>query len=789
MAATKITKFIGVAPKLAAEHLPDVQQTGVSGAQIAFNTKVSSGDLIPYRRPRIVDNVGRTGPINTIYALEDEENGGLKWLSFSTDVDIVIAAEAETNAKINPKRFYYTGDGKPKVSTGDLALSGAGPYPTGFYILGLPTPDEKLDSDVTSFEVRESVSYARDSGNTATIVTSEPHGLRSGNIISVRDFDDDDEEASSFNVTNIEVNVIDDTTITYFSPGDQVDTEENTDGRIDLAGRTIPRSYVFTWFTPWAEESIASSPSDDVFLKEGQTVTVKDLPEQPPSDPSPNFIRGVRLYRSVVAGLDSEFFRLATLWFPTSTAKVARENNIATVTLEHPHNFIVDDRFKISGCSDSTFDITDGEVTEVVDRFTFKFEQSGSDVEEKDETNGTLFHDVSEDLDKDARYWGDGGNYDFIDDFDISGLSRILDTTDYEMPPEDLQGLISIQNNILAGFVKNKVFFSEPNRPHAWPSDEALVFEYDIVGLELVSGDLVVLTEGHPYRVSGNNPQTMTRNRVDAFYPCLSKESIVNMGYGVVYSTHGGLAVYNPVAGADIVTKLVHDWDTWAELLDPSKIKAIFFDGKYFGSYSDGNSFIFERNDQIGGFFIRVNRNFTAAYTDPITNILYYVTDETGNIYQWDHPSERLTTTQWKSKAFVLPVFINMGAARVVADYTLDEDERQNQIAFNEQVVANNQVVFDNNSQLGTFNQSMFGFGLINGDPFTEYLIELDDTFVIDFKLYADKKLVFERVVTNSRTFRLPLGYKTDTFEIEVSGRARIRAVHLAETPSSLREV
>lgn len=788
MAATKITKFIGIAPKLAAEHLPDVQQTGVSGAQVAFNTKVSSGDLVPYRRPRIVDNVGRTGPVNTIYALEDEENGGLKWLSFSSEVDIVIASEAETSAKINRKRFYYTGDGRPKVSTGDLALSGAGPYPSGFYILGLPTPDEKLNLEVTPFDVRDSVSYARDSANTATVVTDGPHGLRTGNIVSVRDFGTSD-EAKSFNAVNIDINVVNDTTFTYFSPGDQVGTTGNTTGRIDLAGRTIPRSYVFTWFTPWAEESIASSPSDDVFLKEGQTVTVKAIPTTPPSDPSPNFVRGVRLYRSVVSGTGSEYFRLITLWFPTGLAKVARQGNVATVTLQHPHNFIEDDRFKISGCTDSSFDITDGEVTEVVDRFTFKFAQTGSNVAEKDETAGTIFHDVSEDLDKPARYWGDGGNFDFVDDFNISGLSRILDTEDYEMPPEDLRGLTSIQNNILAGFVKNKVYFSEPNRPHAWPSDEALVFEYDIVGLESVSGDLVVLTEGHPYRVSGNNPQTMVRNRVDAFYPCLSKESIVNMGYGVVYSTHGGLAVYNPVAGADLVTQLVHDWDTWPELLNPAEVKAVFFDGKYFGSYSEGNSFIFERSDQIGGFFVRINRDFTAAYTDPLTNILYYVTDDSGDVYYWDHPDERLTPTQWKSKAFILPAFINMGAARVVADYNVDEEELQIQIELNQQIIASNQIILNNNPQLGTINQCLLGCGLINGDPLTANLIELSDTFVVDFKLYADKKLVFERVVTNSKIFRLPLGYKTDTYEVEVSGRARIRSVHLGETPTSLREV
>jgi len=132
MSASKIVKFIGSAPKLASEHLPDVTQTGVSGAQIAFNAKVSSGDLIPYHQPRVIDNVGRTRPINKIYALECQDTGELKWLSFEGDIDIVIATESETDGICNRNRFYYTGDGPPKVSYGDLALAGPGPYPSGF---------------------------------------------------------------------------------------------------------------------------------------------------------------------------------------------------------------------------------------------------------------------------------------------------------------------------------------------------------------------------------------------------------------------------------------------------------------------------------------------------------------------------------------------------------------------------------------------------------------------------------------------------------------------------------
>jgi len=54
------------------------------------------------------------------------------------------------------------------------------------------------------------------------------------------------------------------------------------------------------------------------------------------------------------------------------------------------------------------------------------------------------------------------------------------------------------------------------------------------------------------------------------------------------------------------------------------------------------------------------------------------------------------------------------------------------------------------------------------------------------FNLYADKALVFTTSLRDSDVFRLPAGYKTDTYEVEVVGSTRVRAIHLGATPSSL---
>lgn len=59
----------------------------------------------------------------------------------------------------------------------------------------------------------------------------------------------------------------------------------------------------------------------------------------------------------------------------------------------------------------------------------------------------------------------------------------------------------------------------------------------------------------------------------------------------------------------------------------------------------------------------------------------------------------------------------------------------------------------------------------------------------LTFKLWVNKQLVMTRTVVNSRVFRMPTGYKSDTFEVSVEGDVRVRAIHLAETPTALENV
>ena len=786
MPAITINKFLGEAPKISSEQLPD------TAAQTAYNVKISSGDLVPYRVPVVADNTERSVEAQTIYGVRDPSTNALDFLSWTTDVDIVTASDSSDNEQ----RFYYTGDGVPKVTTHSKATTGSEPYPVASFDLGLPLPETVPSAAVTAFTALTTVSFARDSANTATIITSA-HGLRTGNVVSIRDFDDDD-EAKAFNATNVIVTVLNATTFSYFNTGDAVGTTADTDGRVDLAGATQLREYVYTWITPWGEESIPSEPSSEVFLKEGQTVTVSNLPTAKPS--GDNFVHGIRLYRTRVGNTVSAFVLLKELWWPINTARVSLTSNVATVQFATEHNLIKDDRFKIKSSSDAAFNITDGIVVSVVDDFTITYAKTNADIADKAETSGVLLHDVAEVITDTARYWGDS-THNFTDDFLIDDLSETLQSTDYLAPKSTMKGLVMAHNEILVGFFDNQLCFSEPDHPHAWPLKYRLTFDYDIIGIAAISGFILVLTEEYPYAVSGSDPEIMTMTRLDTFLPCVSKKSIVNMGYGIVFATYGGLAVYNPASGITLLTELIHDWDTWEDNLNANTLVGHFYNGKYFGSHAS-ESFIFEKNDKIGGFLVSVKTRFSAAWNDPNDNEMYFTLGADGDISKWDNEDQILGDLEWKSKTIKTNDFMNLGAARVIADYTVTDAETIAIINFNNNVPINNTAFMALSQEIATINgPTDFGGSsrveqsgtlnsrTINGDSgLMQNLKTIPGLQPVQFKLFADKELKTTVALTSDDVFRLPTGYKSDTWEVAVSGSARIRAIHVGETPFGLNQ-
>lgn len=369
----------------------------------------------------------------------------------------------------------------------------------------------------------------------------------------------------------------------------------------------------------------------------------------------------------------------------------------------------------------------------------------------------------------------------YADSIATAVLSIFLPSEDWDPPSDDMIGILALPNGMMAGFFDNNLCFCEPYQPHAWPIKYRLTTDSNIVAIAAIGTSIVVATEGNPYVFTGNSPADVTSTRLDIIYPCVAKRSMVNMGFGAVYASRAGLVVISQ-SGNDLLTKYVHYWDTWQDSFDITTLTARYFDGKYFAAHETG-SFIFERDEQIGGYFVESNYQFTGAFYDPLAAIFYFALGQ--SVMEWDPPNGVRSVIDWKSKVFKTADMVNMGAARVVGDWEATDSTAA--IAANNAIILSNQAIIINELAAGSIN------GLAINDS-----VELNGSLIADlnpidnailFQLYTDKIVRFQRYINTSNVFRLPAGYKTDTFEVRVSGNVQVRSIQLAETPLGLKGV
>lgn len=132
----RISGFSGIVPRAGRRYLAPNQ------AQIAYNCKLTSGDLVSLRAPAFVNAPsGVTGSIASIYRLESQGNSA--WLAWSRDVDVVRSLVASDTTG----RVYYTGDGEPRVTNYAMATAGS-PIPYSAYVLGVYPPTQAPSASV-----------------------------------------------------------------------------------------------------------------------------------------------------------------------------------------------------------------------------------------------------------------------------------------------------------------------------------------------------------------------------------------------------------------------------------------------------------------------------------------------------------------------------------------------------------------------------------------------------------------------------------------------------------------
>lgn len=136
MTGIAIRAFRGEVPRASERLLQDNQ------AQRAQNCKITSGRIDPINGLGLV-HTSLASAIATMYRYR--YNDTYNWLVWDKTIDVSRSPVAQDSLG----RFYYTGDGEPRMSTYADAISGGGPYPMAWYVLGVTPPVTAMSIAVT----------------------------------------------------------------------------------------------------------------------------------------------------------------------------------------------------------------------------------------------------------------------------------------------------------------------------------------------------------------------------------------------------------------------------------------------------------------------------------------------------------------------------------------------------------------------------------------------------------------------------------------------------------------
>lgn len=380
----------------------------------------------------------------------------------------------------------------------------------------------------------------------------------------------------------------------------------------------------------------------------------------------------------------------------------------------------------------------------------------------------------------------DASTADYVDTHSPEDFGEVLPSRDWNQPPDDLKGLISLPNGMMAAFSGKQLCFCEPYRPHAWPEKYRLTAAFPIVGLGAYGTTVVAGTEGYPYVASGASPEAMIEEKIEVNLPCINGRGLVDLGYSVAYPSNDGLVVVSN-GGATVATDALFTRQDWLQIT-PSTIVSGQFAGRYFASYSylelDGvtqreGTIVIDLTGQQP-FVLRASFKAEAFHYELTTGRLFFLLGR--EVYEFDALGKTNEIMTWRSKRFVFSQPVTLGAILIESGaQTLEQKQaRIDELAA---IQAYNAALFSNPSIGGEVDGAEVDAYALNGDE----LQRAEPDKFISVKVYADGKLI-RTVAQLDRVKRIPPN-TARTWEIQVNGTAEVEQITLATSARELTEI
>lgn len=357
-------------------------------------------------------------------------------------------------------------------------------------------------------------------------------------------------------------------------------------------------------------------------------------------------------------------------------------------------------------------------------------------------------------------------------------------------PPVNLTGLVALPDGSIAGYIAggSTVCRSEPYQPHAWPAEYQRQMQFPVSGIAaLADSSVVVATTGMPYIITGADPASALAQKIESALPCLSSHSVCSIGDAAIYSTRGGLARVGPgvIGGAELMTSGVWGAPEWVSLT-PGSLRCAFSNGvlHMFSTTAPASVYMLPMTSADAGLVTSAPQTVDTLHAAPDTGRLYFAFGR--QVYEFNPDSGEPLTYNWRSKDFVVPSPVNLGAAKVVFDAASVSAANTALAAAAAARAAANVALIAAGQARGSINASRINRFKLNGSALQN---AVPGTASVTFQLYAGGVLRFTKLLTSGKAFRLPAGYKADEFSMKLISNVQVRSVEMAETMLGLKQV
>jgi hypothetical protein len=376
----------------------------------------------------------------------------------------------------------------------------------------------------------------------------------------------------------------------------------------------------------------------------------------------------------------------------------------------------------------------------------------------------------------------------FTDAVLSSALGETMPTEGWLPPPDGLQGLCTVRGGSLAGFTGNRVWFSEPHAPYAWPRKYAQSLEHDVVALAATGSYLVALTNAAAYVIPCDDITSTAPTRLEGHTPCLGARGVVSMRQGVLFPGVDGLYLVSAGTTApENLSASVISEESW-RALNPASFRAWPLGDRYVCFCEDAagvrRGFLFDL--AAPDMLISLGLHATCGWLEEEGRRLHlgFAAGGRTSIALWEGDAARYSA-QWRSKVFRAPAPVSMAAARIEADFPAAMTEADF-LARRQALVAGYAEEMAAGALGGVLGTSLCGATPFAGDILDEILTPYVEEPVVTFQLFVDGREACRRNVTGDRPFTLPV-VTGQEFEVLVSGAVPVRRVSLATSMAEVR--